>query len=96
MINWADVRFRYYVAKEGIKPVGLFGREYAVQYLKGWGKHVLSYVLGSGFLVILIFLIKDPARTEVLSSVLRIWSLVLVIDLIISISNFIWPKKEKA
>jgi hypothetical protein len=95
MIHWADVRFRYYIAKEGDKPVGLFGREYAVHYLKGWGKHVLSYLLGSVFLVVLIYLIDDAARTEALSSVLRIWTLVLVIDLIISISNFIWPKKEK-
>jgi hypothetical protein len=95
MIQWADVKFRYYIAKEGTKPVKLFGREYAVHNFKGWGKHVLAYFLGSGFLVVLIFLINDPARTEALSGVLKTWTFVLGIDLIISISNFIWPKREK-
>jgi ABC-type uncharacterized transport system permease subunit len=95
MIQWADVRFRYHIAKEGVKPAKLFGREYAVHNFKGWGKHVLAYLLGSSFLVVLIFLINDPARTEALSGVLKTWTFVIGIDLIISISNFIWPKREK-
>ena len=48
MIKWADERFRYYVTKQGPKPVQRFGMEYALHYLKSWGMHVLAYVIGAG------------------------------------------------
>lgn len=96
MIKWADGRFRYYIAKQGSKPIQLFGMDYAIQYLKSWGKHVLAYAIGAGILFILIFSINDSARTEALDGILKLWTLVLGIDLIIAITNFIWPKKRKA
>lgn len=95
MIKWADEKFRYYIAKEGAKPIQLFGRAYAMHYLKSWSKHVLAYVIGAGILLSLIILIKDTARTEALEGVVKLWTLVLGVDLIIAISNFIWPKKKK-
>ncbi|MEK4827037.1 hypothetical protein NSS71_21240 [Niallia sp. FSL W8-0951] len=95
MIKWADERFRYYVAKQGAKPISLFGMAYAKHYLKSWGKHLLAYAIGAGILLGLIFFIKDTARTEALDGVLKLWTVVLGIDLIIAISNFIWPKKKK-
>lgn len=94
MIKWADERFRYYVTKEGPKPIKLYGTEYSMHYLKGWGKHVLSYLIGAGILMGVIFLINDSTRTEALFRVLQIWTFVLGIDLIITISYFIWPRKK--
>lgn len=94
MIKWADERFRYYVIKEGPKPIKLYGIEYSKHYLKGWGKHVLSYLIGAGILAGVIFLINDPSRTEALLRVLQIWTFVLGIDFIISVSYFIWPRKK--
>lgn len=94
MIKWADDRFRYYVTKEGPKPIKLYGIEYAMQYLKGWGQHVLSYLIGAGILAGVIFLIDEPSRTEALFKVLQIWTLALGIDLIITISYFIRPRKK--
>ncbi|MFL1672937.1 hypothetical protein QJQ58_06050 [Paenibacillus dendritiformis] len=96
MIAWADERFRYYVAKQGAKPLKRYGLEYAKHYLKSWVRHVLAYLIGAGLLFGLIYLIDDASRTEALSGVLRLWTAILGIDLIITISNFIWPKKEKA
>lgn len=93
MIQWADERFRYYVAKQGPKPVKLYGMEYAKNYFKSWLRHVLAYLIGTGCLVALIYFINDPARTEALSKILRLWTLALGIDLLITISFFIWPKK---
>lgn len=93
MIKWADERFRYYVTKEGSKPIKLYGFEYSRHYLKGWGKHVLSYLIGASFLVGLIYLINDISRTEALFNVLQVWTLALGLDLIITISYFIWPRK---
>ncbi|GEN89657.1 hypothetical protein [Oceanobacillus sojae] len=94
MIRWADERFRYYVIKEGPKPIKLYGIEYSKHYLKGWGKHVLSYLIGAGTLAGVIFFINDSSRTEALLRVLQIWTFVLGIDFIISISYFVWPRKK--
>lgn len=96
MVEWADERFRYYVTRQGPKPLKRFGMEYAKHYLKSWGKHVLAYLLGAGLLAGLIYLINDPSRTEALSAVVKLWTLVLGIDLLIALSNFVWPKKAKA
>lgn len=96
MIQWADERFRYYVTKEGPKPVKLVGREYAFHYLKGWGKHVFSYVIGAGILAFVIFFINDATKTEAMSGMIRVWTLIVGIDLIIAISYFIWPRGVKA
>ena len=93
MIAWADERFRYYITKQGPKPLKRIGIDYAKHYMKSWFKHVLSYLIGAGILVGLIYWIHDPSRTEVLDGVLKVWTIVLGIDLVIAISNFIWPKK---
>ncbi|MCT2535422.1 hypothetical protein NC661_18055 [Aquibacillus koreensis] len=96
MIAWADVRFQYYILKQGQKPKQRYGMEYAHHYIKGFGSHVLAYLIGSALLLGVIFLIQDPIRTESLKGVWMTWSLVLGIDFAISISNYIWPKRAKS
>ncbi|WML29637.1 hypothetical protein RCG24_17200 [Neobacillus sp. OS1-32] len=95
MIEWADERFCYFIMKEGPKPKERFGPEYALHYLKSWLRHVVSYLIGAGLLVGVIFLINDSSRTEALFGVLKLWTFVLGIDLLIAISNFVWPKRQK-
>ncbi|XBO90187.1 hypothetical protein AAGG43_13380 [Bacillus paranthracis] len=95
MIEWADIRFQYYVMKQGAKPVKRFGMDYAKHYFKSWGQHVLAFLIGAGILFVLIYLINDSSRTEVLAGFLKVWTLVLGIDLLIAISNFIWLKRKK-
>lgn len=94
IIAWADERFRYYIVKQGVKPIKRYGYDYARQYLKSWLKHVLAYAIGMGCLFGLIYLVQDPERTEALTSTIHWWSRILGIDLLITISYFIWPKKE--
>ena len=96
MIQWADERFQYYVTKQGPAPLKRYGLDYAKHYLKGWLKHVLAYVIGAGLLAAIIYAINDPAQTEALSGILKIWSVVVGIDLIITITYFLFPKGEKA
>ncbi|MGF9814261.1 hypothetical protein ACVAMH_25455 [Bacillus zanthoxyli] len=95
MIEWADLRFQYYVMKQGSKPVKRFGIDYAKHYFKSWGQHVLAFLIGAGILLVLIYLINDFSRTEVLAGFLKLWTFVLGIDFLIAISNFIWPKRAK-
>ncbi len=96
MIAWADERFRYYILKQGNKPIKLYGTEYAAHYLKSWYAHILSFAIGAGLLGLITYWIASPERTEALTNMIRIWSVVLVIDLFIAISNFVWPKKRKS
>ncbi|WP_284139619.1 MULTISPECIES: hypothetical protein [unclassified Virgibacillus] len=95
MIAWADIRFQYYVMKQGSKPVKRYGMDYAKDYLKSWGQHVIAYLIGAGILFGLIYFINDPSRTEVLDGFLKLWTLILGIDFLVAVSNFIWPKKAK-
>jgi hypothetical protein len=96
MIAWADERFLYYVTKQGPTPRKRFGMDYSQHYFKGWLKSLLAYLIGAGLIMGTIYVIDNPPKTEALTSIIKIWTLVLGIDLIISISHFIWPKKEKA
>ncbi|MFC7319727.1 hypothetical protein [Halobacillus campisalis] len=96
MIEWADIHFQYYITRQVEKPKKRSGLDYAVHYFKGWGRHVLAYVIGAGFLVFLIYFVNDSSRTEALEGVLKLWSIVLGIDFLIAISNFVWPEKAKS
>ncbi|MEG0385814.1 MAG: hypothetical protein RR642_13765 [Solibacillus sp.] len=96
MIRWADERFVYYIQKQGPKPIRKTGLAYARHSMKGSIQHVLAYIIGAVFLVSMIYLINDPVRTEALLETLKIWALVLGIDIVFSISYFIWPRPEEA
>lgn len=95
MIRWADERFLYYIKKAGPKPVKRTGWDHARHSLKGSFQHVLAFIIGGAFLVVMIYLINDPSKTEALSDMLKLWTLILGIDFIISISYFIWPRPAK-
>ncbi|HWO75213.1 MAG TPA: hypothetical protein VNM69_04745 [Bacillus sp. (in: firmicutes)] len=96
MIQWADSRFLYYVLKQGTKPEKLYGLPYARHYFKGWLKHLLAYLIGSGLLVLVIYLIDDTSRTGALIGIILKWLVVLGIDLLISITYFVAPRKARA
>lgn len=96
MIRWADERFRYHIMKKGPKPAKRYGYEHARYELSGSLLHVLAWMLGGGYLYLLIYLAGNPGQTEALSQILKVWSIVVAIDLAIALSNFIWPKKGKA
>jgi hypothetical protein len=93
MIAWADSRFRYYVAKQGEKPSKLYGYAYSRDYLKGWVLHLLAYAIGCGLLLAMVYMVQDSSRTEALNQIIRLWSVVLGIDLVIAVSYLVWPPK---
>lgn len=93
MIQWADERFQYYVTKQGSKPVRRVGLDHAKHYAKGWVKHLVAYLIGAGLLAGTIYLIQDASRTESMNGVIQLWSVVLGIDLVITISYFVFPRK---
>ncbi|WP_042142318.1 hypothetical protein [Paucisalibacillus sp. EB02] len=94
MIAWADKQFSYYFAG-GEKPVG--GKKYGAEHAKlervGWFRHFLAWVMGSLTLIGIIILIDNTDQTEALIGTLKLWSLILVVDFVISFSYTIFPRK---
>ncbi|MFD2212577.1 hypothetical protein [Metabacillus endolithicus] len=96
MINWMDEKFQFYIMKKSsAKPVKRYGIPFARHYGKGFIKHVVAFIIGVAILEMMIIFIQDPQRTEALNTMVKVWLIVLAIDLYITSSYFIWPKKEK-
>jgi len=95
IIRWADERFRYYVLRQGARPTQLYGLEHARYNFRGSLLHVLAWLLGGGYILLLIYLVGDPTRTQALATVLRVWTATVIIDFLISVSYFIWPKQPQ-
>lgn len=96
MIKWADAKFAYRFAG-GPKPPARpkYGAAHARYELNGWLLHLLSCAIGCAVLYGMIVIIADSARTGTLLQTIRIWSIILGIDAIISLSYSFWPKQAK-
>lgn len=77
------------------RPPKRYGLEYAKHELRGFLRHALAFLIGGALLLGMITFINDPSRTEALGGILRVWGIVFVIDGLIMISAFIWPKQPK-
>lgn len=95
MIAWADRQFTYYILKKGEKPVKKLGYAHARHEMKSSLQHLLAFIIGSVFILGIHFFIGDPERTAGLLNPLRIWALIVGIDLLYSASYFLWPKRAK-
>lgn len=88
MVRWADERFAHRFAG-GPAPARLPAkgtRERAVRERRTWLQHLLAYVIAVLILGVFAVLIGDPDRTAALWNVLRLWSIVLLIDGVVSLS----------
>lgn len=95
MIRWADVRFAHRFAG-GPAPEKLYGARHARHERTGWLLHLLGWGIGCAILYGMIRWVGDASDTEPLLGIIRIWSLVLGIDFLISFSYTLFPRKEKA
>lgn len=96
MIKWADERFAHRFAG-GPKPVKdpKFGREHAKTERVGWYRHLLAWLIGCVLLLLMVWFVDAPTRTESLLGLIGKWTIVLFIDFLISFSYTIWPKKQR-
>lgn len=94
MIQWADERFQYYVMKSGEKPRRRYGIEYAKHYFKSWIQHLIAYAIGAALLAAMMYIVPN-GKTNVLQNVVEVWTVIVGIDFLLSLSNFVWLKKEK-
>jgi hypothetical protein len=96
MIRWADIRYAYWFAGgEAPNKEKLYGAEHAKKERAGWLLHLLAWAIGCGLLLGIHAWVDDPSRTEELLRIIRLWSLVLGIDFVISFSYTVWPRTRK-
>ncbi|MEB7757195.1 hypothetical protein FEZ53_09365 [Staphylococcus xylosus] len=95
MIRWADERFKYYVLKTDERLIKNTGIKHAKKYLISWIRHVFAYIIGTGLLWIIIRIVGYSSNVTALVDVIKLWTLILMIDLLIALSYFIWPRPEK-
>ncbi|MBK3494254.1 hypothetical protein JFL43_05160 [Viridibacillus sp. YIM B01967] len=95
MIEWADQQFKWLVLKVDERPKKAYGKEKSKRETIGFVRHLFAYAIGSAVLWgILLFLGKDE-QTISLFYVWSIWSIVVVVDGIISISYIVFPTTKK-
>lgn len=99
MLQWADDKFQKIILKNDIKKYPLYGIEKGLYEMKMWARHLLAFIIGGILLLSMILYVGEGSfaseKTSELLKVLSIWSFVLIIDLIISFSYIIFPKKSK-
>lgn len=93
IIKRCDERFAYYFAN-GSKPVPQpkYGKAYANIERSGWYKHLLAWMIGVGLIIVMILIIKGTSNINSLFNVIKVWTIVLIIDFIISFSYTFWPR----
>ncbi|MFM1654812.1 hypothetical protein ACI7RC_22330 [Brevibacillus sp. B_LB10_24] len=95
MIQWMDKYFAYWFAK-GAKPerTAKYGPEHAKRERMGWYRHLLAWAIGVALLFGIIAIVGNPEQTDKLQKMAGGWSIVLLIDFVISFSYTIMPRKR--
>lgn len=93
MVGWADQRFAHRFAG-GPPPVRppRSGRAHAAHLRGQWVRHLLAYGIAVVVLGVFSLLVGDPHRTAALWSVLWPWTIVVVVDFLISFSYSLRPR----
>ncbi|MEO5874431.1 MAG: hypothetical protein ABIS86_06285 [Streptosporangiaceae bacterium] len=90
--SWAAHRFDG-APRPGRRP--RTGRAHANRELRQLGRHALAWAIGCGLLGLAILVVGDAARTEALGRVAGLWTVVLVVDALISVSYTVWPRPTR-
>ena len=82
MLSWADQRFahRFAGGPPPVRPPAKGTRERAAYERRMWLRHLTAYVVAGLILGLFTALVGDAGRTLALWNVMRLWTLVLVID----------------
>lgn len=96
IVAWADARFAHRFAGGPVpRKSPKTGLAHARHERAEWFRHLLAWAIGSGLMVCAILFIGQE-RSQPFMYLLKIWSIVLVIDFIISFSYTLWPRQEKS
>ncbi|MGE7922473.1 hypothetical protein ACQKND_04730 [Viridibacillus arvi] len=95
MIDWADQQFKRFILKTGERPKKLYGKEKGKREALGFVKHIIAYAIGALIIWGMLLILGKDEQTIALYQVWKLWSIVLIIDGLISISYVFFPTKKK-
>jgi hypothetical protein len=96
MITWADVRFAHrFAGGPAPERPPRTGRRHAARQRREWLRHALAWASGTALLGIGVLVVGDLDRTWALLNIAALWTVVLVIDFLISFSYSLWPRVPK-
>jgi hypothetical protein len=96
MVQWADQRFAHRYAggpPPSRKP--RHGAAHAAYERRALVRHVIAWAVGCGLLLLAVVTVGEPSRTASLSGTVRLWTLVLVVDALISLSYTVRPRRTR-
>jgi hypothetical protein len=97
MVRWADERFAHrFAGGPAPRRAPRSGRAHAAHERRGLLRHLVAYGVGAGLLGLGVLVVGDPARTEALTQLIGLWTLVLAVDAVISLSYTVRPRRDPA
>ena len=96
IVDWADVRIAHrFAGGPAPVPPPRTGRQHAVRQRREWLRHLVAWSAGTALLGLGVLFVGDLERTEALLGVAALWTLVLVVDFLISFSYSLWPRQPR-
>lgn len=93
MVRWADERFAHrFAGGPAPTPRPRSGRAHAAHQRRAFARHAVAYAVGASLLSVAILVIGDPSRTDALLGTLRLWTVVVVVDGLVSLSYTVRPR----
>lgn len=97
MVQRADQRFAHRYAGGPPPPrKPRHGAAHAAYERRALVRHVIAWAVGCGLLLLAVTTIGDPARTGSLAGTVRLWTFVLVVDALISLSYTVRARRAPA
>ncbi|HSH34211.1 MAG TPA: hypothetical protein VLB31_11365, partial [Actinomycetota bacterium] len=62
---------------------------------EAWYRHLLAWSVGAALIGVAVLLVGDLARTEAMWQLLGVWTVVLAIDFVVSVSYTLWPRPPR-
>lgn len=95
LIRWADTWSAHRFAG-GPAPVTRYGADYVTEAWKDMGRTVAAVAIAAAALVLLATVADGPSQAFALTARYRVLGTVLVVQLIWTVCDTIWPKKPRA
>ena len=94
MVRWADERFAHRFA-DGPAPTPRprSGPPHAARERRALARHAVAFTVGAALLGGAILLVGDPGRTEAFARLLGLWTVVLAVDVVWSLSYTVRPRR---
>jgi hypothetical protein len=93
LVRWADGRFAHRFHGEPLRKPPKNGRAHAAYERGQWLRHFLAWLIGSALIMVDVAIVGSWHPAQPLVQLVAAWGVVLVIDLLWSVSYTFFPKK---